>query len=61
MGTRQRTLEKFLAVQERNEPYCHWDGKKFHVGVESKHLTRSGVKYNKLIRLRKNENSKTEV
>ena len=52
-GTFRRALDKFLSQKEADKPYVHWDGQKLLVGSESKHRTRSGVKYNQLVRLRR--------
>ena len=46
-----RTVMKFLNMHERDIPYVAWTGKRFLRGVASKHRTRSGVKYNNLMRL----------
>jgi hypothetical protein len=64
MGTLERTLNKFLNEKEADLPYVHWDGQKLLIGSESKHLTRSGVKYNRLLRIvrrTRHETRKTEA
>jgi hypothetical protein len=47
-----RTLRKFLQIKERDVPYCAFVKGKLLSGVDTKHRTRSGVRYNRLLRLR---------
>lgn len=50
-GTLAKTLERFLSMKEVDKPYCCFMDGKLLVGSASKHRTRSGVAYNKLLRL----------
>jgi hypothetical protein len=49
--TLERTLKTFLAIKELDKPTATMYNGQLLRGVKSKHLTRSGVKYNRLLRL----------
>lgn len=51
-GTFERTIRKFIAMREPRKAFCVLVNGRFLSGVRSSHRTRSGRKYNKLLRLR---------
>ena len=50
----ERVLKKFLSEnRERDKPWCCFIDGRLVRGIESTQLTRSGVRFNRLLRLRR--------
>jgi hypothetical protein len=47
----ERTLHKFLSLRELDKPIASMYNGRMITGVASKHLTRSGVMYRRLLKL----------
>ncbi len=53
LTTTERALRKFLSMKEVDKPFCCVVNGRLLTGRASKHLTRSGVKFNNLLRLKR--------